>query len=72
MKRFQKDHDLLRKYSDNIDLLAKGYATKVPKVELENPQQPLWYLPHHPVYNSNRQTRSESYLTVLQNIKYHR
>ena len=54
-KRLQKDHDLLKKYSDNIDdLLAKGYATKVPECDLENPQQPLWYLPHHPVYNPNK------------------
>ena len=54
-KRLQKDHDLLKKYSVNIDeLLSKGYATKVPECDAENPQQPLWYLPHHPVYNPNK------------------
>ena len=54
-KRLQKDPNLLKKYSDNMDdLLAKGYASEVPQVDLENPQQPLWYLPHHPVYNPNK------------------
>ncbi len=54
-KRLQRNPDLLKKYSDNMDdLLAKGYATKVSRFDFDNPQQPLWYLPHHPVYNPNK------------------
>ncbi len=44
-KRLQKNPNLLKKYSDNMDdLLARGYASKVPQMDAENPQQPLWYL----------------------------
>ena len=54
-RRLLKDSDLLAKYSEFIDnLLKKGYACKVPDSPIDHPTQPLWYLPHHPVFNPNK------------------
>ena len=35
------------------DLLSKGYAVEVPVNELERKDR-VWYLPHHPVINPNK------------------
>ena len=49
-KRLTKDRDLHEKYCSAIqDYLTKGYAEKVPENELDTKEQPVWYLPHHPV-----------------------
>ena len=49
-KRLSKDKDLHGKYCSAIqDYLTKGYAEKVPENELDTKEQPVWYLPHHPV-----------------------
>jgi hypothetical protein len=54
-KRLVKNPDLLSKYAEFMDnMLDKGYARKVPKRSIDQPQQPLWYLPHHPVINPNK------------------
>ncbi len=51
-KRLVKNSDLLSKYAEFIDnMLDKGYARKVPKSSIDQPQQPLWY---HPVINPNK------------------
>ena len=55
-KRLSKDEELRSKYSKNInDDVEKGYVFRV-----ENPKDSSqrskreWYLPHHPVINSNK------------------
>ena len=49
-KRLLKDEDLLAKYRTTIqEYIDKGHAQKVPKEELNFKEQPVWYLPHHPV-----------------------
>ena len=55
-KRFTKDPELFLKYSESMDnLLEKGYAIKVPEESLKaSDEKFLWYLPHHPVFNSNK------------------
>lgn len=54
-RRFIRDPALYSKYSDFMDdLLNKGYARQVPATSIDHPQHPLWYLPHHPVMNSNK------------------
>jgi hypothetical protein len=54
-KRLVKDPDLLSKYAEFMDnMLNNGYARNVPKSSIDQPQQPLWYLPHHPVINPNK------------------
>ncbi len=54
-KRLVKDPNLFAKYSDVMDeLVKKGYSRKVPENLINQPQQPLWYLPHHPVLNPNK------------------
>ena len=34
--------------------MIKGYAKRVPEDELVFDDKPLWYLPHHPVFNPNK------------------
>ncbi len=54
-KRLVKDPNLFAKYADVMDeLVKKGYSRKVPENLINQPQQPLWYLPHHPVLNPNK------------------
>ena len=49
-KRLSKDKDLHEKYCSAIqDYLTKGHAEKVKENELDTKEQPVWYLPHHPV-----------------------
>ena len=36
------------------DLLKNGHACRVPKERLEQHVGAVWYLPHHPVFNSNK------------------
>ena len=49
-KRLLKDEDLLAKYRTTMqEYIVKGHAQKVPKEELNLKEQPVWYLPHHPV-----------------------
>ena len=49
-KRLLKDEDLLAKYRTTIqEYIVKGHAQKVPKEELHFKEEPVWYLPHHPV-----------------------
>ena len=54
-KRFLRDSELFEKYKVTIgDYLIKGYAKRVPEDELVIDDKPLWYLPHHPVFNPNK------------------
>ena len=54
-RRLLKNPDLQSKYSSFMDdLLRNGHARRVPKDRLEHPVGAVWYLPHHPVFNSNK------------------
>ena len=51
-----KNHDLYQKYTDGMnDLLEKGYAVPVAKEEVYKKDGKIWYLPHHPVINPNKE-----------------
>ena len=54
-KRFLRDSELFEKYKATIqDYMIKGHAKRVPEDELVVDDKPLWYLPHHPVFNPNK------------------
>lgn len=54
-RRLMKDPILFAKYSDVMgDLMKKDYSREVPESFINQPQQPLWYLPHYPVMNPNK------------------
>ena len=45
-----KDEGLLLKYKTTMgDYIEKGHAEKVPAEEINRKNNPVWYLPHHPV-----------------------
>ena len=55
-RKLLKNHDLHRKYMDGMnDLLKKGYAVPVPKKDVYRNDGKVWYLPHHPVINPNKE-----------------
>ena len=54
-KKFLRDHKLFERYKGTIhDYITKGYAERVPEEELDVDGKPLWYLPHHAVFNPNK------------------
>lgn len=49
-KRLQKDSSFHADYTAFLnDLLAKGYAERMPEEDLEHSDGKVWYLPHHSV-----------------------
>ena len=55
-RKLIKNHDLYQKYTDGMnDLLEKGYAVPVAKEEVYKKDGKIWYLPHHPVINPNKE-----------------
>ena len=55
-RKLLKNHDLHQKYTDGMnDLLKKGYAVPVPKKDVHRNSGKVWYLPHHPVINPNKE-----------------
>ena len=54
-RRLWKDSNLHTKYARSIESnLAKGYAQKVPEIQLRSDYLPRWYLPHHAVINPKK------------------
>ena len=54
-KKLKRDKALKEKYVTGMqELLMKGYATEVPKSDLERSDGKVWYLPHHPVISANK------------------
>ncbi|KAK3730132.1 hypothetical protein QZH41_004836 [Actinostola sp. cb2023] len=54
-KRFLRDEELFDKYKSTVlDYIGKGHARRVPEQEVNVQDKPLWYLPHHPVFNPNK------------------
>ena len=55
-RKLEKDKDLHRKYVDGMsDLLEQGYAVPVPEQDVRRSDGKVWYLPHHPVVNPNKE-----------------
>ena len=55
-RKLEKNPGLGEKYAEGMqDLLEKGYAVKVPSGEAERQDGKVWYLPHHPVVNPNKE-----------------
>ena len=54
-KKLEKDAKLSEKYTEGMqDLLDKGHAIEVPPTEIGRQDGKVWYLPHHPVVNPNK------------------
>ena len=54
-RKLQKNPALQTQYAAGMqDLIAKGYAVRVPEKELSRSDGRVWYLPHHPVINPNK------------------
>ena len=55
-RKLAKNQDLHQKYIDGMsDLLEQGYAVPVPEQDIHRSDDEVWYLPHHPVINSNEE-----------------
>ena len=51
-RRLQRDDNLRVKYAEVVEsYLSKGYAREVQQAYLAESNDPIWYLPHHPVTN---------------------
>ena len=69
-KRLEKDSKLSDDYRTFMsDLLAKGYARKVPPVQTSPDVGKAWYIPHHGVYHPINQARLELSSIVQQTSK---
>ena len=54
IRRLPAHPELYMKYKSVIDqLVAKGYARKMTKKEVDTLRERTWYLPHHPMTNVN-------------------
>ena len=54
--KLSKNQELNQKYVDGInDLLKQGYAVPVPEQDVHRSDGKVWYLPHHPVINPNKE-----------------
>ena len=54
--KLERQPNLGRQYREEMDkLLVKGYAVKVPADQLGRDDGRVWYLPHHPVVNPNKE-----------------
>lgn len=52
-RRLRRDQQYCTDYLGFMkDIIARGYAEKVPEEELQN--QPVWYIPHHGVYHPQK------------------
>ena len=55
-RKLAKNQDLHQKYVDGMsDLLEQGYAVPVPEQDVHRSDGKVWYLPHHPVINPNKE-----------------
>ena len=53
--RLQRDDNLRVKYAEVVEsYLSKGYAREVQQAYLTESNDPIWYLPHHPVTNVHK------------------
>ena len=55
-RKLQRDPVLHAQYTAGMkDLEDKGYAVRVPQAEVSRDDGRVWYLPHHPVINPNKE-----------------
>ena len=55
-RKLDKNRDLHQKYVDGMsNLLEQGYAVPVPEQDIHRSDGKVWYLPHHPVINPNKE-----------------
>ena len=55
-RKLRRDPALHAQYTAGMmDLEDKGYAVRVPKGEVSRDDGRVWYLPHHPVINPNKE-----------------
>ena len=55
-RKLDKNPQLKVKYAEGIDdLLRQGYAVKVSKQDINRNDGKVWYLPHHPVMNPQKE-----------------
>ena len=53
--RLQRDDNLRVKYAEVVEsYLSKGYARELQQAYLTESNDPIWYLPHHPVTNVHK------------------
>ena len=53
--RLQRDDNLRVKYAEVVEsYLSKGYTREVQQAYLTESNDPIWYLPHHPVTNVHK------------------
>ena len=53
--RLQRDDNLRVKYAEVVEsYLSKGYAREVQQPYMTESNDPIWYLPHHPVTNVHK------------------
>ena len=54
-KKLEKDHRLCGDYKVFMrELVAKGYARKVPAIQMNPKDADAWYIPHHGVYHPHK------------------
>ena len=57
-RKLEKNPELSKRYAEGMeDLLNKGYAVEVPQSEVGHQDGKVWYLPHHPVVNPNKEMK---------------
>ena len=55
-RKLSKNQDLHQKYTDGMNnLLRQGYPVPVPEQDIHRNDGRVWYLPHHPVINLNKE-----------------
>ena len=70
-KKLEKDAKLREKYTEGMqDLLDKGHTIEVPPAEIGRQDGKVWYLPHHPVVNPNKD-KPRIVFDVLSTLGYH-
>ena len=54
-RKLRREQKLHAQYTAGMqDLVNKGYAARVPEEEVDRRDGRVWYLPHHPVVNPNK------------------
>lgn len=57
-RRLLSNNELFMKFKTTIGTYTnKGHAEQVPDSEIIVHAKPLWYLPHHPVFNPNKSVK---------------
>lgn len=56
-RTFEKNERYYQEYAGFFtDVISKGYAEKIPEHQLDGGEGKVWYIPHHGVYHSRKNT----------------